>query len=760
MAALPIKRILALAFTLGLSLPLLRPAHAADDQWSREFFPAGASSSITAILPTPDGKLFYAGRYLASEDSTASAVVVMETGDIRQPLTSYGGDVYALAHDGLYLYAGGNFTNLSNFAVTNLARWDGRKWTQVGGGVHGGPIRAMAIKNGALYIGGGFSKAGNLPVTGLARWDGTNWTSLGAIAPISESFPAVRAIQFIGDSLFIAGRFQSVAGIAATNVAEYVQGSWRALGPGVGGLQVTAMTANSNGELFVGADFTSGADPLADYVVKWNGSQWTPLSGFSHESNPAVQALLCVGNDLYAVGGFRIIHGVEGPIGGYGIARWDGNRWNDMGAPFYQGATALAADAFNLYVGGPFRNPMYPNIFGTGSGIARYDGARWHISAGVQSTVVAAGIVDGKLRAVSSENNYNDRQNVADWDGSKWNLIGEINGKLTRQLLHKDGITYIIGQIYSVNGVSVNHIAAYDGAKWSAVGQGLSYPTAIDFLGSNLVAADSLGLHLWKDDSWQDLPMPFVGGITALTVDSNLLYVAGNRSLDKVSLVARWDGQQWTTLGVNGRDGIIHTIRVVDGRVYTGGVFTQAGDAAAKMLAVYDGGVWRELGGGINTTVSPWPASIIHSIEPDGEGGLFVGGYFYQLGNTPANSICHWNGEEWRPMGSGTYGEVYTLRREGRDLYAFGQFATVGNRSSSAIAKWRMADLELIPRGATNGTFNFEARGILNTRFVLQTSANLQQWDSLSIQTLTSKKLPLTVTNAPQSAHIFRLIAN
>src|SRR5687767_13778582 len=139
MATLPIARLIVLAFAL------LRPAIAADDQWSREFFPARAADRINAILTTPDGKLFYAGKFLTAE--SLSAVVIMQSGDIRTPLASYGGEILALAHDGQYLYAAGNFTNLDALAVTNLARWDGRNWTQVGGGVHGGPIRAMAIKD-------------------------------------------------------------------------------------------------------------------------------------------------------------------------------------------------------------------------------------------------------------------------------------------------------------------------------------------------------------------------------------------------------------------------------------------------------------------------------------------------------------------------------------------------------------------------------------------------------------------------------------
>jgi hypothetical protein len=752
-----------------LTIALVRAAFAADEQWSREFFPGTASSSvINAMITTADGKLIYAGKYLPTEDPTISAVIVMQTGDIRRPLASYGGDVDALAYDGQNIYAGGEFTTLSGYAVTNLARWDGRKWSQVGGGISGGAVRALAIKDGALYVGGGFTRAGNLAVSSLARWDGANWTSLGDVTP-STQFPAVRAIQFIGDSLFIGGRFENVAGVAATNVAEYAQGSWRPLGFGVAAnpFGVAALAANSKGELFVGGDFYRAGNFPANFVAKWDGAEWSALkNGLNRESNGGVKALLCVGNDLYSVGNFRYIDGIVSDTSGYGIARWDGENWSNLGVPFYEGATALAAGSSGVYAAGPIRHLMYPRELYSQSGIARFDGARWQIAGGVQVTPVASAIVNGKLRLVSTENNFNDQQNIADWDGTNWNLIGKIAGRLTRQLLHRDGITYIIGEISAINGVPANNIAAFDGANWRALGQGLRYPTAIDFLGTNLVAADANGLHLWDGNAWQALAPPFDAAWTALTVDSDILYAAGNRLLENSTATAaevvRWDGHQWTILGFNSKGGSISTLRVVDGRIYAGGYFTEAGGAPAKMLAVFDAGTWRELGGGINTNDSPWPASIIHAIEPDGEGGVFVAGYFYKLGNTLADSICHWDGEEWRTLGSAAIGgEVHSLRREGRDLYAFGLFYTVGGRPSSGIAKWHMADLELITRsGSDGGALSLEARGVLGSRFVLQQSADLQQWQSLSTNTLSSKKLPLTINDPSPNRRFFRLVAD
>ncbi|MEZ5302992.1 MAG: hypothetical protein R3F11_20480 [Verrucomicrobiales bacterium] len=70
------------------------------------------------------------------------------------------------------LYVGGYFESAGGSAVSNLAKWDGAAWSDVGGGVNGVfSIGAMqAFDDGRsgpqLYVGGTFSLAGGNSVRG------------------------------------------------------------------------------------------------------------------------------------------------------------------------------------------------------------------------------------------------------------------------------------------------------------------------------------------------------------------------------------------------------------------------------------------------------------------------------------------------------------------------------------------------------------------------------------------------------------------
>ena len=742
---------------------------AADQQWSRDFFPASSSylsTVINAALVTPDGKLIYAGRGIPTDDYSVAASIVVQNGYTRTPLATGHPLIYSLARDGEILYAGGEFTSISGVAATNLARWDGFTWQPVGGGITGGPVHAIAVHDGAIYAGGGFTNAGGLTVSGLARWDGTNWTSPGFVQPTYGWAPAVRAIQFIGDSLYIAGRFNAVGGIAATNIAEFMQNSWRPLGSGLSSYSygVYSLAAHASGELFAGGDFHRAGDIAANYVAKWNGSEWSALKkGVRRESAGMVRSIYCMGNSLYVAGNLRYIDGVVSDWGGYGVARWDGENWDNLGIPFYEGASAITADATNVYAAGPFRSPMYPRDSYGQMGIARYDGNRWHVPGGVDRTAVGGAVVNGKLRAVSREYQYNDLQNIADWDGATWKLIGTAAGNSISQLLHKNGVTYIIGRFSKVNDVPAANLAAYDGVNWRAVGPGLVYPVRIDFLGTNLVAVDGNGLHIWTGQTMQDVPVPFAGAITTIAVDGNVLYIALRTNLPdyKVSSeIARWDGEQWSNLSFQG-NGEIWALAVVDHHLYAGGYFNEAAGAPAKMIAHWDGTVWRELGGGVTSNgIYNSTSGTVTAFQPDGEGGLFVGGDFSKLGSVLARAVAHWDGLEWRTLGSGISGYPNSFHLDGRDLYVFGLIASAGGYQSSSIAKWRMAELELIPRGLNaDKTFTLEARGVVGKRFVVQTSTSLDGWVNISTNTLTTNKLTIRHNGFSAGQSFYRLIS-
>jgi hypothetical protein len=91
--------------------------------------------------------------------------------------------VAALLPVGSDLYVAGNFTEAGGIAATNIAKWDGGSWSALGGGLtradDTGYALALATDGGTLYAGGRFMFAGGQSATNVAKWDGGKWSPLG-----------------------------------------------------------------------------------------------------------------------------------------------------------------------------------------------------------------------------------------------------------------------------------------------------------------------------------------------------------------------------------------------------------------------------------------------------------------------------------------------------------------------------------------------------------------------------------------------------
>src|SRR5712671_3964611 len=90
------------------------------------------------------------------------------------------GNIYATVVDGSSnLYIGGEFTIVGDIFATNIAKWNGSRWSTLAP-VNVGYFHALAISGSDLYA------AGTVLGTGagsyVVKWDGTNWTTLGSAA--------------------------------------------------------------------------------------------------------------------------------------------------------------------------------------------------------------------------------------------------------------------------------------------------------------------------------------------------------------------------------------------------------------------------------------------------------------------------------------------------------------------------------------------------------------------------------------------------
>ena len=119
---------------------------------------------------------------------------------------------------------------------------------------------------------------------------------------------------------------------------------------------------SSGSDLYAGGFFTTAGGSPANYIAKWNGTNWSALG--SGMDRP-VFAFAASGTDLYAAG--------DGPAD---VAKWNGSNWSALGPGMNNAVHALAVSGSDVYAGGYFTT--------AGGNPANYI-AKWNGSIGRRS---------------------------------------------------------------------------------------------------------------------------------------------------------------------------------------------------------------------------------------------------------------------------------------------------------------------------------------------------------------------------------------
>jgi hypothetical protein len=200
----------------------------------------------------------------------------------------------------------------------------------------------LTVYNDELIVAGNYVEiGGDSSIQHIASWDGTSYSSLGA--PIGGAVPLIvldvlNADMGSGDMLFACGRFLSIDGVPANNIAVYDGTSWSALGDGLTrssgfaqGFHMAVFDDGNGPALYVGGSFNriNGGTEAVNNIAKWDGTTWSAVgSGF----NSAVQELVVFddgsGEALYALGNFDS----SGPNSTPHLAKWNGTEWEAVGA--------------------------------------------------------------------------------------------------------------------------------------------------------------------------------------------------------------------------------------------------------------------------------------------------------------------------------------------------------------------------------------------------------------------------------------------
>jgi hypothetical protein len=179
--------------------------------------------------------------------------------------------------------------------------------------------------------------------------------------------------------------------------------------------------------------------------------------------------------------------------------------------------------------------------------------------------------------------------------------------------------------------------------------------------------------------SWQSLP----GGgppdwVYALVAFGGELIVGGRFNSNGTPLLA-WNGSVWRSIGTV--DSIVDALTVYNGELIAGGAFESIGGVVARGVARWDGQTWRPLGSGTTGRVLAF-----HSFGAS----LCVGGRFSAIGGVQARNVALWNGSTWQALGAGVgvatsiSDQVETIIVDRDTLVVGGDFDANGNN----IAYW------------------------------------------------------------------------
>jgi hypothetical protein len=496
--------------------------------------------------------------------SEVGDVVILREGTWRVILAgTLGSSVGELVTLGQDLY-GTTVRYENNTEYSQLKRWDGSQWFEVGSEVEGSlkhltsarghlymtrsprawyhdpsyPSPILVLESGSwrplpdliygwvgdvsehdgdLYIAGYFDFVGDQIVHGLARFDGNTWK------PVVEQTgggadESVRAMLPYGDGLVLAGGFATLDNRIRSGIAKGDGHTWEALGDGVDGT-VFAL-AEFEGDVIAAGDFEKAGTVSALRVARWNGQDWQPMAeGFDER----VTTLAVYHGELYAGGWFQR----AGSELCSHIARWDGQAWRAVAGGVDGHVLAMAVYGDRLYAGGQFGQ--------AGGNVAPYlasfDGTDWAPS--LSSNPQVSGKPEGLSGAVLALTVWRDQL-----------VVGGLN-------------------VFDDDDGVLNAIAFWNGADWSTIDGGAAIPAG----------------------------QPSIGGwVMSLGTYRSSLVAGGEFALagfGDFSSIAFWNGSEWN-VPEKGVDGQVRTVAQVGSGLFIGGKFNTAGGNPSRNLARWD----------------------------------------------------------------------------------------------------------------------------------------------------------------------------
>jgi len=556
------------------------------------------------------------------------------------------------------LLAGGDLDQVTGGPRADVMWLDGQRWRIVGNGAGiVGTTRAFADFNGELIVGGELVAADGQSVAGVARWDGANWSPLGGGLTLSFGTSEVFALEVFQGSLYAAGYFNGAGGVPTSGIARWDGAQWHAVGGGLDSASSAVPTgfslhATAAGQLVVGGSFVGAGGVGAMSIAAWDGSSW---SGFGSGSFGAVRSLAEYGGELIAGGDFASMGGVAASR----IARWNGSSWAPLGAGLQHSSVLSQCLSLEVMQGelvamGKFTQAGLASAYH----IARWDGSSWSASGGATegssiAMVLASTqwgtelVVGGEFDTAGTTSPPRDivSVNIAAFDGAAWRSLGEglgTNAEVNELVPYRDGVV-ALGRFDLIGDRPGDAAAWFDGVGWQPMSGNFSHAviSGVEFQGDFIAVGEFRtldgmqvnGVARWDGAQWNAMG----NGISLLGARSAAVYqgqlYVGGYGTPKV-----WNGSTWQTIGGT-TSGLIESMLVHNGRLYIAGQMNNWTPPNADVL-VWDGATLQPVGGDFDDIVS---TLAVH------QGRLIAGGWFDQCAGVSCPHLAEWNGTSWVP---------------------------------------------------------------------------------------------------------------
>jgi hypothetical protein len=278
------------------------------------------------------------------------------TGDYDSLITGLNRQIVCMAEgpDGK-IYAGGTFTDAGGDTDADyLARWNPvtEEWESVVAGINQAILSMAFDANGDLYVGGAFTDVGGANgdyIVKITDLEGT--PTVNALGTGTNDHVWSIAVAPDGN-VYAGGQFTLAGGVANTaRIAKYDGSTWIPLSTGLNGV-VYSLAFAPNRNLFIGGLFTNADGTNGDYLCYWDGSAFNRVGTVELGTGGSVLTLAFgATGDLYVGGKFTNAGGIANAD--Y-IAKWNGSQWQALGTGTNQDVYRITVDSGKIYASGSF----------------------------------------------------------------------------------------------------------------------------------------------------------------------------------------------------------------------------------------------------------------------------------------------------------------------------------------------------------------------------------------------------------------------